>query len=154
MWDISNDKTLATIVYRYAKKGYLYRLRKGIYSKFPFINLDYKEAGCAIFGSGAYLSTESVLVTYGVITQSIQDHTFVGGLSQSVKIGEESFLCRKMTSRYLFNRTGVIDGTNYSQASLERAVADMLYYSPKYYFDTEKPINWDKVKEIKSLVGY
>jgi len=154
LWGVSNDKTLATTVYRYAKKGFLYRLRKGVYSKIPLNNLNYKEIGCAIFSKGSYLSMESVLAMRGVIGQSVQDYTFVGELSQRVKIEKKSYLCRKMSPQYLLNRAGIVESSNYSEALLERAVADVLYYSPKYYFDNEKPINWDKVKKIKSLVGY
>jgi len=37
---------------------------------------------------------------------------------------------------------------------LERAVADILYFNPKFYFDSPNLINWTKVEEIKKKVGY
>ena len=154
LWGVTNKETLNKTVYRYAKKGLLYRVRRGLYSKIPLNNLDQKELGQALLGKNSYLSTESVLAIHGVIVQSISSYTFVGETSQKIQVGSESFLSRKITPQLLLNRSGIVDNVNYSTASLERAVADMLYYSPKYYFDNDKPINWDKVKEIKSLVGY
>ncbi len=44
------------------------------------------------------------------------------------------------------------DGVNY--ATVERAVADLLYFNPKYYFDGNSRIDWKKVKEIQGIIGY
>jgi hypothetical protein len=34
----------------------------------------------------------------------------------------------------------------------ERAVADLLYYNPKAYFDA--PLNWKKIQRIQKKIGY
>jgi hypothetical protein len=39
-------------------------------------------------------------------------------------------------------------------ASTERAVADMLYFNPKYHFDIPESINFDTVKSIQKEIGY
>jgi len=39
-------------------------------------------------------------------------------------------------------------------ASLERAVADILYFNPTYYFDAHNIIDWTKVKNIQKEIGY
>ena len=154
LWGISNDKTLAVTVSRYAKRGLLYRVRKGLYSKIPPDRLDYRELGCALMGKYSYLSCESVLSNHGVINQLPSAYTFVGRFSQKVTIGGRAFICRKLSPRLLLNRVGISDLPNYSEASLARAVADMRYYSPMYYLDGETLVDQNEVKRIKGLVGY
>ena len=39
-------------------------------------------------------------------------------------------------------------------ATTERAVADMLYYNPKYHFDFSDSIDFEKVKHIQKEIGY
>ena len=57
-----------------------------------------------------------------------------------------------MKTNFLYNSVGIYekDGVNY--ACVERAVADLLYFNPKYYFDASLKIDWDRVKEIKKLL--
>ena len=59
-----------------------------------------------------------------------------------------------MNPKYLYNNTGIYMKDNQRIALTERAVADMLYFNPKYHFDRKDVINWEKVKEIKKEIGY
>jgi len=86
--------------------------------------------------------------------QDVKKITLVGDRAMDFDYGNISFSVRKVDSKFLFNRVGIKDNKKYSVASLERAVADIRYCNPKYFFDNDKPINWDKVSEIKELVGY
>ena len=59
-----------------------------------------------------------------------------------------------MNPIYLYNNVGIYIKNNQRIASTERAVADMIYFNPKYHFDGENIIDWEKVKEIKKQIGY
>ena len=61
---------------------------------------------------------------------------------------------RKLKTEYLMRNDGITEENGYFTASLERAVADILYFNPKFYFDSPNIINWEKVKEIQKKVGY
>jgi len=49
---------------------------------------------------------------------------------------------------------GIIAKNGVNYATLERAVADMLYFSGNYHFDVPNLIDWAKVKEIQKQIGY
>ncbi len=154
LWGITNKNTLYTTVKRYVQKGILIPIHKGLYSAVPLSTLDPSSLGLAVIHRYAYVSTESILFRAGVISQPPTFHTFVTSVSQKTQVGTFSFLYRKLADRYLFNPSGLIykDGT--AMASAERAVADLLYFSPRYYFDLPGAVNWKKVKSIQKEVGY
>ena len=39
-------------------------------------------------------------------------------------------------------------------ANTERAVADILYFKPKFHFDNEAQIDWKKVRALQTCIGY
>jgi len=154
IWGITNKNTLWTTLKRYVQNNTLHRLRKGIYSKVEPSKLDSFEIGCALAGPFSYISLETVLSQNGIIMQNVEKITLIGDSSSEFTYGGKSFVVRKMNPDFLFNRVGIEDKKRYSVSSLERAVADIQYYSPNYYFDNEDPIDWNKVSEIKEFVGY
>ena len=154
IWGITNKNTLWTTLRRYVQNKTLHRLQKGIYSKIDPSQINPFEIGCALAGPFSYISLETVLSQHGVIMQDVKKITLVGDRAMDFDYGNISFSVRKVDSKFLFNRVGIKDNKKYSVASLERAVADIRYCNPKYFFDNDKPINWDKVSEIKELVGY
>ncbi len=154
LWEIANRQTLYMTISRYTKKGILYRVYKGLYSVVPIHHLNPVELGRAIIHRYAYLSTESVLAEAGIISQAVHSFTFVTDLAKQVNVGDWSFRFRQMKDEYLFNPSGVNLDDNGLMATPERAVADMLYYNPKYHFDFPEIIDFDKVRAIQVEVGY
>lgn len=150
LWGVKNRNSLNTIISRYVKNGYLNRIHKGFYSTKPVKEIDPVKLGLVSLHRWAYLSTESVLVNQGVIFQDIKYITFVSDVSRKFSIAGHNYRVRQMKDEYLYNETGIKD----KKASLERAVADMLYYNENYYFDNDRKIDWDKVVEIKNKIGY
>ena len=65
-----------------------------------------------------------------------------------------SFLFRKLKPEYLHNPSGILNQNGIFMASPERAVADMLYFNPRYHFDVANIIDFEKVKLIQKEVGY
>lgn len=154
LWGISNDNTLYTTIKRYINGGILFRIHKGLYSIKKINQIDEIKLGAVSLHRYGYLSTESVLVKEGVVFQDIKYITFVSDVSRKFKISNSQFLVRKMNPKYLHNDTGIYIKNNQRIASLERAVADMLYFNPKYHFDGKSIINWEKVKETRKQIKY
>ena len=154
LWSISNKNTLYTTIKRYVQKGVLIPIYKGLYSIVPISELDPMELGRAIIHRYTYLTTESVLAQVGIISQTTYAHTFVSNISKKVTVGDISFIFRKLKDEYLYNPTGIVKKDGNFVASTERAVADMLYYNPKYHFDFSESIDFEKVKQIQKEIGY
>ncbi len=154
LWSINNSSTLYTTISRYLKRGILHSIYKGFYSTKPLKDIDCVYLGMTSVHRYNYLSTESILAREGLIAQDVKYITLVSNISKRFKIKNQSFLVRKMKEEYLLNRAGIIWNKKNREATLERAVADMLYFNSNYNFDGERIINWKKVKEIQKAIGY
>lgn len=154
LWEISNKNTLYTTIKRYVQKGIFIPIYKGLYSTVPLAQLDPLDLGRAVVHRYTYLTTESVLSQEGIISQATYAFTFVSSLSKKIKVGNVNFLFRKLKDEYLYNPTGILNKDGNFVATTERAVADMLYFNPKYHFDLSSSIDFDKVKHIQKEVGY
>jgi predicted transcriptional regulator of viral defense system len=154
LWHISNRNTLYTTIKRYVQKGVLVPIYKGLYATVPIDQLDPLELGRSIIHRFAYLTTESVLAENGIISQTIHAYTFVSSQNKKVSVGNWIFLYRRLKDEYLYNPAGVVKRSDSFIATTERAVADMLYFNPKYHFDLAEAIDFEKVAEIQREVGY
>jgi hypothetical protein len=154
LWGVADRHNLYMTVTRYIDKGVLFPIYKGLYSTVPLASLNPLELGVAVIHRYTYLSTEWVLVQAGIISQIIYDYTFVAAVSKRVSIGPWSFRFRQLKDDYLYNPAGIISQNGIFIASTERAVADMLYFNPKYYFDIPENIDFDKVRFFQKEVGY
>ncbi|MEK7127976.1 MAG: hypothetical protein AAB933_00215 [Patescibacteria group bacterium] len=154
IWGISNKNTLYTTIKRYAQHRLLNRVRQGVYTINISDTLNPDIVGAKILHEYCYISAETVLERAGILKQKIKNITFVSGSSKKFSVGANSFSSRQMKTNFLYNSVGIYekDGVNY--ACVERAVADLLYFNPKYYFDASLKIDWDRVKEIKKIIGY
>ena len=153
-WGITNKNTLYTAIKRYVKIGVLISVRKGLYSTVPLFQLSQIDLGVALVHKYAYLSTESILVKNGVISQNVFYTTFVSSVSNKIEVKDQRFLYRKLKDEFLYNQEGVYRKNGVYRATTERAVADILYFDPKYHFDLVEKIDFNKVKTIQKKVGY
>jgi hypothetical protein len=154
LWGIVNQNTLYTTIKRYVQKGILIPIYKGFYSTVPIEQLDPFELGRAIIHRYTYLSTETVLSQAGAITQVIYPYTFISDQSKKVTVASISFLYRQLRDEFLYNPVGITNRNGLFIATTERAVADLLYFNPRYHFDIPESIDWDLVKAIQTEVGY
>jgi hypothetical protein len=154
LWGISNKNTLYTTIKRYVQKGTLIPIYKGLYATVPITELDPLELGRAVIHRYTYLTTESVLAQDGIISQATYAYTFVSSLSRKIAVGDFSFVFRKLKDEFLFNPTGITNKNGNFVATTERAVADMLYFNPKYHFDFSESIDFKKVKQMQKEIGY
>ena len=154
LWKIKNKNTLHTTLKRYVQKGLLFRIYRGFYSLKKIEQIEPSLLGIRALNRFAYLSTESVLFNTGIISQVSHQITLVSSVSKKFSLGNNLYLVRKLNDRFLFNPIGLELKSGFYQASVERAVADLLYFNPRYFFDGARRINWEKVKEIQRELGY
>lgn len=154
IWGIEDRNLLYKTISRYLNRGILFHIYKGLYSTVPVSDLDTLELGTAIIHRFTYLSTETVLAQAGIITQVVYDQTFISDLSKRVQVGSWSFRYRQLKDAFLFNPTGIEKQRYGFRAIPERAVADLLYYNPRYHFDVPDLIDFDLVHSIQEEVGY
>ena len=152
IWKISERNTLLVTLKRYVDNGLLYRLYRGLYALKPIDNLDPLLVGAVAINSYSYLSCETVLVKHGVIFQGLNYFTFISDKSKRLTIAPYNYYYRQLKKDFLYNDLGVNKNNIFNEASLERAVADILYFNPDYYFDNPAPINWEQVREIQKNV--
>ncbi len=152
LWQIKDSNNLYTTLKRYTQKGWLFRVYKGLYSIKPFEQLNPLKLGVKALHRYAYISVETVLAQAGFIQQEIKEITIISSISKRFSIGGNHYYCRQLKDKYLFNDAGIKNENGLRIAVPERAVADLLYFNPKAYFDAYKMINWKKVKEIQKYV--
>lgn len=154
LWEIENKNTLYTAIKRYVQKGILIPVHKGFYSTVPLDEINPYVFLGGFLHSFCYISCETVLAGNGAIFQKSNYITAVSPFSKKFSLNNQDYLVRRMKDPFLYNLEGISDKGDFYQASLERAVADQLYYNPDYYFDNKKIINWKKVKKIQKEVGF
>jgi predicted transcriptional regulator of viral defense system len=154
LWGIENKNTLYTTIKRYIKKGILIPIHKGYYSTVPINTIDPSRLGLGYLHTYGYISIETVLVQQGILFQSASSITLISSISKSFTIGGNTYISRKITDTFLHNNAGIISQGGVYVATVERAVADTLYLRPRFHFDNERAIDWKKVKELQTFIGY
>lgn len=153
-WGITNTNTLHTTLKRYEAQRLIYRLQKGMYSLVPIADLSRDLIGIKGLHGFGYVSTETVLIRAGLMHQLLPAITLIGQKSQRFVINDQPFICRRLKDIYLFNSAGIAPVNGILTASVERAVADLLYYNPKAHIDGADRIDWTAVKALQKEVGY
>ena len=154
LWQINNKNNLYTTLKRYTKRGLLFRIQKGLYSLKEIKDLDPVLLGVKSLNEFSYLSTETVLFENGIIFQIPSSITLISSKSRKFSFGENFYRSRKLNDKFLFNTEGIYLKNGVHRASIERAVADLLYFNPKYFFDGARMLDWVKIRKIQKNIGY
>lgn len=155
LWHINNKNTLYTAVKRYVSQGLLFRLQKGLYSLKPVNEIDTLFLGIKGLHGYSYVSTETILAEEGIIQQVVPSITLVSGTAKRFSIGNSRYISRKLDDIFLHQPTGIVTEENgVRKATVERAVADLLYFNKNAYFDAANLLDWDKVKTTQKEIGY
>jgi predicted transcriptional regulator of viral defense system len=154
VWGIASKNTLYKTISRYVVRGILFPVYKGLYATIPMDSLNPMELGRAIIHGYTYLTTESVLAQAGIISQNIYNYTFAAHQSKHVSVGQWTFHYRQLKDVYLYNPNGILNQNGSFVATPERAVADMLYFNPRYHFDLREAIELKKVQALQKEIGY
>lgn len=157
VWGIKEPNTLHTTLSRYAKRGLLWRIHKGLYSIKDPKDIDPQLLGLKAMHAPAYISCETILYEHGALNQRPREITIVSNTSRRFTLLDNSYRSKKLADKFLLNTAGIEIKNGMRFASLSRAVADMLYFSPRKYLDAMNSglINWQEVKRISEVViGY
>lgn len=154
LWNISKTNTLNTLLKRYRQKGLLYRIYKGFYSLISPDKLDPLLVGIKALHGYAYVSTETILIQEGIITQMDYKYTLVSGISRHFKIGQNHFKSRQLQDQYLYNSKGIVEKNGILKASPLRALADLFYFNPKAYLDGIQTVDFKALNKLQKEIGY
>lgn len=138
LWGIRNKNTLYVSIQRFLKKGILYKVIKGLYSTLPLEEIDKFTLGTSLLHKFCYISFETVLEKEGVINQKVFAITYAAGISKKIELNGDLYIYRQVQPQRLFDPNGVEKKHGYFMATRERAISDMKYINPKYYFDNIK----------------
>ncbi len=155
LWGIQNSNTLYTTLKRYVRQGLLFRIYKGFYAIKPIGEVDRLLLGIKALHGYAYVSTETILIENGIIQQTLSAVTLVGMATKHFSVGDSRYLSRKLADKFLYQSDGIVTEVNgVRKASVERAVADILYFHRHIYLDGAALVDWEKVKSLQEHVGY
>ncbi len=154
LWNIENKNTLHTTLKRYTSAGLLFRVYRGLYSIKPVAKVDPYLLGVKALHKFAYISMETVLSNAGIILQKMQYITVVSSESRKFIIEGIDYRSRQLADKFLFQKKGINIKNGVNIATVERAVADFLYFQPNFHFDNPKQVDWKKVAKIQKEMGY
>lgn len=132
----------------YVKRGELFALRRGIYSKDP--KFSEFEFATKLY-TPSYISFETVLSRVGVVFQYDSRIHTASYLNRELEVSNVKIYYRKIKSEILNNPLGIIYKNNYPEAILERAFLDTIYVNGLVYFDNVDLIDFDKCEGMLSI---
>ncbi len=132
-WDPGFDRNNFV---RWTQKGYLVRLRRGIYA---FADYKGMPEMATYFASRmyrpSYISLHSALSFYGLIPESVVQLTSVTSLKTAVfknDFGEYSYKSVRKDLMFGYEPRRLANGRTTAYATLEKALLDLLYLYPFY----------------------
>lgn len=131
----------------YASKGHIQKLRKDIYAKKDFNKFELANT----LYTPSYISLETVLQTAGLTFQYYGTVFAVSYTTRSVEVGDLTIQYRGLKKDVVSNSAGIERKEGYFIASPERAFLDAVYIYKTYHFDNLRPLNWEKITELKEL---
>jgi predicted transcriptional regulator of viral defense system len=121
---------------RWTRKGYLVRLRQGVYA---FPEYKAKPDSAAYFAgkiySPSYISLHSALAFYGLIPESVVQMTSVTSRKTARfrnDFGEYSYQSVRADLMFGYVQRPLAEGRTLTQATREKALLDLLYLYPFY----------------------
>ena len=148
LWGIENRDYLKAKVYRLIKSGQLMRIKNGLFC----LDLNYNQSELANkLITPSYISFETILAEEGVIFQSDSSIYSASNQNRTVTFSNRSYIYRKIKDNALLNNIAINSDGCVSKAIKERAIVDILYLKPEFYFDNLSNINWDFCLDIAQI---
>jgi predicted transcriptional regulator of viral defense system len=136
----------------YVRSGALTRIWRGVYRLSDATVSESEIANKLVVPS--YISGQTVLARHFLTFQVTGTIHSVAPKTKSIAIDQTTFSYHAVKPAVFNNDLGIerVDGVNV--ASLERAVADLLYYSKgRYQFEDLSKINWQTLRQIAKIYG-
>lgn len=145
LWGKPDTPTVKAQMSYYAKKGYVYRIRRGLYAK----NKDYNRYEVATkIMTPSYISFETVLLDAGVTFQWYSRIFVASYQARTIECDGQIYQYRELKGELLTNNHGISIKPHYSIATPERAFLDVVYLHKGYWFDNLSALNWEKVFDL------
>jgi len=140
-------KNLKSKLSYFVSTGKLKRVRKGIYAKENYNQL---ELANKIY-TPSYISLETVLEKEGIVFQKYKTIFASSYLTRRIKVEKQEIFYRNIKDEVLLNSLGVREENYYFIASKERAFLDAVFLYRDYHFDNLRPLDWEKIKEMEKI---
>lgn len=147
----TNSDIVKSKINYYVKRGELFAVRRGIYSK----DIKYNESELATkLYTPSYVSFETILAKHGIVFQYDSRVHTASYLNRELEVAAKSLgapakiYYRKINHEILHNPTGIIYENNHPEATLERAFLDTIYVEGKRHFDNLEPIDFEKCEDM------
>ena len=145
LWNEQSSNSARVRLNYYARKGDLYRIRRGLYAKDK--NYNRIELATRIF-TPSYVSFETVLAKDGVTFQFYRQIFVASYLTREIIIDGQAYCFKQIRKHILTNPNDIKHKDESSIATKERAFLDTLYINTDYYFDNLGGLDWNKIFEI------
>lgn len=146
----TNPNIVKSKINYYVKRGELFALRRGIYSKDEKFNEF--EFATKLY-TPSYVSFETILAKHSIAFQFDSRIHLASYVTREIKVDEIKIFYQKIKAEILHNPIGIVYENYYPEATVERAFLDSIYLFGKRHFDNLKPIDFVKCKQMLSLYG-
>ena len=144
----TNPDIVKSKINYYIKKGELFALRRGIYSK----DIDYNKFELATkLYTPSYVSFETILSKHNVVFQYDSRVHLASYLTREIEIKNIKIYYKKVKMEILNNPLSIFYENNYPEATVERAFLDTIYVFGKRHFDNLEPIDFEKCINMLSI---
>ena len=144
----TNSDIVKSKINYYVKRGELFSLRRGIYSKDPKFNGF--ELATKLY-TPSYVSFETILAKHNVVFQYDSRIHLACYVTREIEINKIKIYYKKMTSNVLHDPNGISNEKGYPEATVERAFLDTIYLFGKRHFDNLEPIDIERCKNMLSI---
>lgn len=149
LWGIRDSLYLKTVINRLFLRGSIVRVSRGLYARNRSYDI-FEVANKLKIPS--YVSLETVLAKENIIFQRYGNAVYsVSNNTLFRKVGEYDFRYRKIQDSILSNPIGIEQQGSAMVATKERAMADRLYLTPGYHFDTVRQVNKELLAKIARI---
>ncbi|MEK7633610.1 MAG: hypothetical protein AAB437_02090 [Patescibacteria group bacterium] len=141
----TNSNIVKSKISYYIKRGEIFSIRRGIYSK----DIKYNEMELAAkMYTPSYVSFETILAKHAVVFQYDSRIHLASYLTREVQVGENKINYKKIKNKILNNPSGIIYENYFPEAILERAFLDTIYIQGNRHFDNLGPIDFEKCEKL------
>lgn len=141
----TNSDLVKSKINYYVKRGEIFSIRRGIYSK--DVKFNELELATKIY-TPSYVSFETILTKHGIVFQYDSCIYLASYLTREIKVGEVKIFYKKINNEILTNPIGIEYKNYFSEATLERAFLDTIYIQGLRHFDNLGPIDFEKCEKM------
>ena len=144
----TNPDIVKSKINYYVKRGELFSLRRGIYSK--DVKFNELELATKLY-TPSYVSFHTILASNGIVFQYDSRIHTASYLNRELEIGNTRIYYREIKKEILTNPAGIFYENSYPEATLERAFLDTIYLEGLRYFDHLDPVDFEKCENMLSI---